>query len=422
MRFIIVKILNILSKKILAKYKPVVIGVTGSVGKSSAKKAICEVLRNKYKIAYSKSHYRTDIGIPLVIIGAESGGKSIGKWMKIIFSAVKIIIKKTEYPDILILEMGVDRPRDMEKMLKIVKPDIGILTGIGKFPPHLKYFKNAKHIAKEKSMLIKSLKKKDIAILNCDDKVIKNLSENIRAKTITYGFSDDAVIRAEEIFLGDRKWKIKSGLIGMSFKISYQGTTVPFRLPFSLGRGHIYAVLSAVSIGIHFGYNLVEISEMLSNYKPLPGRMNLIKGINSSLIIDDTFNSNPVSAMSALETLQKLDMMRRVAVFGDMLELGEYCEAGHREVGKLAVKSADLLFTYGERSKFISEQAKKSGMKEDQIFHFDNLDDLNELLKNTIKSTDAVLVKGSRAMRMENVVKEIMTEPEKAGELLVKNA
>ncbi len=421
MRFIIIKILNILSKKILAKYKPVVIGVAGSVGKSSAREAVCKVLRNKYKIAYNKNCYRTDLGIPLAIIGAESGGRSVGKWLKIIFSATEMIIKKTEYPDILVLEMGVDRPRDMEKMLEIVKPDIGVLTSIGKFPPHTKYFKSAKHIAKEKGMLVRSLRKKDVAILNCDDGNIKNLAENIRTKTITYGFGDNAVVRAEEIFLGDRKWKIKGGLIGMSFKISYQGTTVPFRLPFSLGRGHIYAVLSAVSIGIHFGYNLVEISEILSDYKPLPGRMNLIKGMNDSLIIDDTFNSNPVSATSALETLQKLDTMRRIAVFGDMLELGKYCEAGHQEVGKLVAKSADLLFTYGKRSKFISKQAKKSGMKENQIFHFDDLNDLNKSLKSTIKSTDAILVKGSRAMRMENVVKEIMADPEKAGELLVKN-
>ena len=421
MRFIVIKILNILSKKILAKYKPEVIGITGSIGKSSAKKAIYEVLKNKYRVARSKNNYRTDLGIPLAIIGVESGGKSIGKWMKIIFFAIKIIIKKTEYPDILILEMGVDRPRDMEKMLEIVKPDIGILTGIGKFPPHLKYFKNAKHIAKEKSMLIKSLKKKNVAILNYDDKIVKNLTKNTRAKIITYGFGNGAVIKAEEIFLGDRKWKIKSGLIGMSFKISYQGTTVPFRLPFSLGRGHIYAVLSAVSVGIHFGYNLVEMSEMLSNYRPLSGRMNLIKGINNSLIIDDTFNSNPASAMSALETLKKLDAVRRLAVLGDMLELGKYYEIGHREIGEFVVRSADLLFTYGERGKIISEQAKKSGMKENQIFHFDSINNLNKLLKNTIKSTDAILIKGSRAMKMENVVKEIMAEPEKAGELLVKN-
>jgi UDP-N-acetylmuramoyl-tripeptide--D-alanyl-D-alanine ligase len=153
MRFIIIKILNILSKKILAKYNPVVIGITGSVGKSSVKKAVCEVLKNKYKIAYNKDCYKTEIGIPLAIIGIEGGGRSIAKWMEIIFSALKIIIKKVEYPEILILEMGVDRPNDMKKMLKVVKPSIGILTNIGKFPPHTKYFKNAEHIAKEKSNL-----------------------------------------------------------------------------------------------------------------------------------------------------------------------------------------------------------------------------------------------------------------------------
>ena len=420
MRFIIVKILNILSKKILAKYSPVIIGITGSVGKSSAKKAIREILKDKYKIVCSESCHRTDIGIPLAIIGAESGGKSVGKWMGIILSAFKIIIQKTEYPDILILEMGVDRPRDMERMLEIVKPNIGILTGVGKFPPHTKYFKNAKHIAKEKSLLVKSLKKKDAAILNCDDEFTKNLSKNVRAEIITYGFSNDVVVKAGEIFLGDRKWKIKSGLVGMSFKISYQGTTVPFRLPFSLGRGHIYAALSAVSVGIHFGYNLVEMSEILSDYRPLPGRMNLIKGINNSLIVDDTFNSNPTSAISALETLRRLDAVKKIAVFGDMLELGKYCEAGHREIGELVPKSVDLLFTYGKRSKFISEQAEKSGMGKNQIFHFEDIDDLIKVLKSEVKADNVILIKGSRATRMERVVREIMAEQEKAGELLVK--
>ena len=407
MKIIIIKILNILSKKILAKYKPVVIGITGSVGKSSVKKAVCELLKSKYKIASDKDCYKTEIGIPLAIIGAESGGRSIAKWIGIIFLAIKKIIKKVEYPEILILEMGVDRPDDMKKMLEVVKPSIGILTNIGKFPPHTKYFKNAKHIAREKSMLIKSLKKKDLAILNCDDEAIKDLLKSARSEIIKYGFGNDSIVKAEEIFLGNKKWKIESGLTGMSFKISYEGTTVPFRLPYALGRGQVYTALAASVVGIHFGYNLVEISEILSNYRPLPGRMNLIKGINDSLIIDDTFNSNPASATSALETLGKLDAARKIAVLGDMLELGEYCESGHREIGKLVPKSADLLFAFGKRSKIISKQAEKSGMKKEKIFHFDNIDDLIKLLESKIKSDDVVLIKGSRAMRMERVVAEI---------------
>jgi UDP-N-acetylmuramoyl-tripeptide--D-alanyl-D-alanine ligase len=210
--------------------------------------------------------------------------------------------------------------------------------------------------------------------------------------------------------LGDKKWKIESGLAGMSFKISYEGTIIPFRLPYALGRGQVYAALAASAIGIHFGYNLVEISEILSNYRPLPGRMNLIKGINNSLIIDDTFNSNPCSAASALETLKKLDATRKMVVLGDMLELGEYCESGHREIGRLVPESSDLLFAYGNRSKIISKQAEKGGMKKDKIFHFDNVGDLIKLLKSKIKSNDVILIKGSRAMHMERIVEEIMAK------------
>ena len=420
MRFIIIKILNILSKKMLAKYKPVVIGITGSVGKSSTKKVIYEILERKYKVHRDRSCYNTDMSVPLAITGFESGGRSVRKWIKIIFKTIGRLFKKNNYPDVLILEMGVNRPNDMKKMLAVVKPDIGVLTGIGKFPSHLEYFKDAKHIAREKSLLVRSLGRKDLAILNLDDEFIKELSENIRSSVITYGFNESADVRAEEILLGNKKFKTEDGSMGMRFKISYQGTTVPFRLPYALGRGQIYSTLSAVAVGIHFGFNLVEMSETLSNYHPLAGRMKMINGINKSLIIDDTFNSNPSSALSALETVEKLEAPRKIAVLGDMLELGERCEIGHREVGKVISNSVDFLFTYGSKSEVISRQAQKDGMKKENIFHFKNIDELIEPLKNIIQNEDIILVKGSRAMRMERVVKEIMADPEKADELLVK--
>ncbi|MCK4592099.1 UDP-N-acetylmuramoyl-tripeptide--D-alanyl-D-alanine ligase [Candidatus Parcubacteria bacterium] len=420
MRFIIIKILNILSKKMLAKYKPVVIGITGSVGKSSTKKVIYEILERKYKVHRDRSCYNTDMSVPLAITGFESGGRSVRKWIKIIFKTIGRLFKKNNYPDVLILEMGVNRPNDMKKMLAVVKPDIGVLTGIGKFPSHLEYFKDAKHIAREKSLLVRSLGRKDLAILNLDDEFIKELSENIRSSVITYGFNESADVRAEEILLGNKKFKTEDGSMGMRFKISYQGTTVPFRLPYALGRGQIYSTLSAVAVGIHFGFNLVEMSETLSNYHPLAGRMKMINGINKSLIIDDTFNSNPSSALSALETVEKLEAPRKIAVLGDMLELGEQCEIGHREVGKVISNSVDFLFTYGSKSEVISRQAQENGMKKENIFHFKNIDELIEPLKNIIQNEDIILVKGSRAMRMERVVKEIMADPEKADELLVK--
>jgi len=417
---IVVKVLNILTIRILEKYNPVIIGITGSVGKSSAKKSIYEILKTKYKVVCDKDYYSSDFNIPLAVIGIESGGHSIVSWLKVFIKAIKIIIIKKDYPEIIILEMRVNRPGDMKKILKVAKPNIGVMTAIGKFPSHVKYFKNAKHVMREKSLLIKSLGKKDLAVLNFDDEDIKELSKNIKPKIISYGFNSNEDIIASEVLLSDKKFRTEDGSMGMSFKITYNGTTVPFRLPYALGKGQIHSTLSAVAVGIHFGFNLVEMSEIVSNYHPLAGRMNLISGINESLIIDDSFNASPSSMGVALEAVEKLSAKRKIAVLGDMLELGEYCESAHREVGKIVSQSVDILFAYGSRNKILCEQAQKSGMANDSIFHFDNIDDLIQSLKSVLQKEDVVLIKGSRATHMEKVVKEVMAKPELADKLLVK--
>lgn len=420
MRFIAVKILNVIARKIIASHNPVVIGVTGSVGKSSARKAIYEVLKTRYSVACNKSAYHSDISIPLSIIGANSGRRSAVKWMHVIFKAVRILSGNEKYPEILILEMDVNKPGDMKRMLKVVRPNIAIFTGVGKYPSHLEYFKDARQIAREKSLLVKALGKKDIAILNYDDQYAREVAENAKSEVITYGFDPKSKFIAEEIFLGDRKWRIEDGSIGMGFKVSQNGTTVPFRLPYALGRAQIYAALASCAVGSLFGFNLLEISEILSKYQPLAGRMKLIKGINKSLIIDDTFNANPNSTLVALESLGKLDASRRIAVLGDMLELGEYADEGHSEVGKKIPRTADILFTYGEASKIISEKAQTFGMNTNKIRHFDKMDDLVAELRNTAREHDVILVKGSRSMHMEEIVKAVMEKPELADELLVK--
>ena len=420
MKQIVVKILNVLAKRILEKYNPVVIGITGSVGKSSTKKSIYEILRTKYKVACDRGCYSSDINIPLAIIGIESGGHSIVGWLKVFDKAIKMIIFKKDYPEIIILEMSVNGPGDMKKILKVVKPSIGVMTSVGKFPSHVKYFKNAKHVLREKSLLVKSLGKRDLAVLNFDDEDVKELSRNIKSEIISYGFGSDEDVTASEVLLSDKKFRTEDGSMGMSFKIIYGGTTVPFRLPYALGKGQICSTLSAVAVGIHFGFNLVEMSEIVSNYHPLAGRMNLIGGVNESLIIDDSYNASPSSMRVALEAVEKLSAKRKIAVLGDMLELGEYCESAHREVGNIVSRSVNMLFAYGSRNKILCEEAQKSGMLNENIFHFDNINDLIKTLKSVLQKEDVVLVKGSRITHMEKVVKELMARPELSDKLLVK--
>lgn len=415
------KILNIFSRTILAKYKPVVIGVTGSVGKSSTCRVIEEVLSTKYAVRVNNSTYRTDISIPLAIIGADSGKQSVGGWIGIFKKAVFLIFKKSHfYPDILILEMGVDRPGDMEKMLKVVKPNIAVCTNLGKFPAHIQYFKSAKAVRREKFLLFKSLEKGGFAVLNSDDAEILKLSENLRSQKTFFGFGDKATVRGEEIFLGDTKWKIESGKIGMSFKITYEGTITPFRFSYALGRGQIDAALAGAAVALHLGFNMVEISDALEGHVTLPGRMNLIKGLSGSLVIDDSFNINPSSISSALEALGKLEAERKIVVVSDMRELGDSAEEAHRKVSGLIVGLADAVFIFNRGERYFFRFIKEAGMGSEKIFCFDDQRELVERLRSFVRQGDVVLVKGARKEKMEKVVRGIMFEPELAEKLLVR--
>lgn len=421
MRKTAIQILNILAARIVEKYKPVVIGVTGSAGKSTTCKLIGEVLGSRYAVRLNDNERPAEVSIPLAIIGAEVEKRTIANWARVFLRALGLLLAKNSfYPDILVLEMGVDRPDDMKKMLKTVKPDIAVFSSLGEFPAHTKYFKSGKHIAREKALLVRALGKNGLAVLNGDDEFTKSLLTGVRAQTLTFGFGKEAAVRGEEIFLAETKWRTKNGKIGMSFKITSGGTTVPFRFSYALGRGQIYAALAAAGVGLHLGMNLVEISEALAGYCPLPGRMNLIKGMNKSLLIDDTYNANPGSTLAALETVGKLEAKRKIAVLGDMLELGNYSKEGHRRVGENVPRSVDLLYCYGKTAKFICDFAKEKGMKEKNVRHFEKKQDLIKELRSTVEEGDVLLVKGSRRMKMEEVVRELMLEPDKADELLVK--
>lgn len=420
MRNFIVKILNMLAVRIAGKYKPVVICVTGSSGKSTTCKVIKEVLGTKFEVRMNDASIRTDVGIPLAVIGAESGGRSVWKWIEIFRKGLILaFVRSSFYPDILLLDMEVSRPGDMKKMLEVVHPNLAVFTGVGDFPPHLEHFKSTKHAAREMSLLFRSLEKSDLAIINVDDKCIRKIEPTIKSPKLTFGFGNGTMVKGEEIFLGPKKWKTSSGKIGMTFKITHEGTTIPFRFSYAIGRGQIYAALAGTAVGLHLGFNMVEISQALENFTTLPGRMNLVKGAGHTLIIDDSFNSNPGSAMAALETIGKLEAVRKIAVLGDMLELGKFSKEAHLKVGEGISNSVDLVFCYGEMARFFCEAAREKGMREKDIFYFEDRDKLIDKLKETVQEGDVILVKGSRHMGMEDIVHELMLEPQRAEELLV---
>lgn len=406
--------LKILAKAILAKYKPEIIGITGSVGKTGAKEAVFAVLSSKYNVRRSIKNYNNEIGVPLTIIGAEAQGKSFFGWIGVFVKALKLIVfKVSDYPEILILEMGVDHPGDMKYLNSIVKCKIAIITRIGE--SHLEFFKSVDEIQKEKELLIKQLPKSGFAILNYDDERVKSISD-IRAKVIKYGFNEESDILAKDVNGNSQD--------GIDFKFLYEGNLFPVHLPNVKGRVAISAALAGVAVGIAYGLKPGNISKALTKYNPPKGRMNLIKGVKNTLIIDDTYNSSPQSCLAALDAVKDVEIVRgarRFAVLGDMLELGSYTEEGHRLVGQKAFDvGIDKLIVIGDKSRYIAQGAGDAGMKKDNIFHFPNSDDARLFVQDRIQEGDIILIKGSQGIRMERIVKEIMSDPLSASKLLVR--
>jgi len=418
MKILLQLLLKYLSKMVLTRYKPEIIGVTGSVGKTTTKEAIYAVLASQFKVRRGKKNYNNEIGMPLTILGADSAGRSLVGWIKIFLKALKLaLIKDANYPDILILEMGVDHPGDMRYLLSITKCDVGIITLIG--PVHLEFFGTIDKIQKEKGRIIKKLSKNGWAILNYDDEKTRELAKITKANVITFGFNAEADISAQNAsFSFTQTDAQKSDITGINFTLN------AVLLPDIVGYSAIYAALAGAVVGIIHDMNLFEISQALKNFVSPPGRMNIIQGIKNTLIIDDTYNSSPQSAVAALDIVKTIplpDSARKFAILGDMLELGSFSEKGHKMVGKYLVQSdIDQLITVGERSRDISRGSEESGMNKDNIFHFDNAESAGKFVQERMQSGDLVFVKGSQGMRMEKIVKEIMAEPMRAKELLVR--
>jgi UDP-N-acetylmuramoyl-tripeptide--D-alanyl-D-alanine ligase len=415
------KILRSMASLILKKYRPKIIGVTGSVGKTSTKEAIFSVLASHFRVRRSEKNYNNEIGLPLTIIGVESGGDSIFGWMYVFLKWAAIMIFPIKYPEILVLEMGADRPGDIKYLTSFIHPEIAVITDIS--GSHLEFFKSIENVAKEKATLARSLSIKGLAILNIDNPHIEKIIPQLKSKVLTFGFSEKADVRATDIAFnyinGDDTSVLSSGpkkIKGLSFKLNYKGSFVPVRLNNILSRHNVHSALAGICVGIELGINLVEIGAALENFCLPFGRMNLIRGIKNSFIIDDTYNSSPVSSMAALEVLSEIEGGRKIAVLGDMLELGVNTESGHRSIAKKFIEiQGDIFLAVGERMKFAADELARRNFNPENLYIFEDPMSAGKKLREIIREDDLVLIKGSQGMRMEKIVEEIMAEPNNAG-------
>ncbi len=421
---IIYLIITLEAKVVLLIYRPKIVSVTGTVGKTSTKDAIYTALSSQFRTRRNLKSLNSEIGVPLTILGLESGWNNPLSWIKNMILGLFRIVWNPRYPHWLVLEVGIDRPGDMQKVASWLKPNVAVITAFGKVPVHVEYFDSPEEVMKEKSILLEYLQKDGIIVLNGDDENVLKLKKNAEAKVYTYGTNEDDEIDvlASHCYITYEETDDLKTPTGMSFKVNYEGNAIPLSARGVIGDTYIYPFLAALSVGVGLGISIVPMATALADFKAPPGRMRLIEGINGSTIIDDSYNASPVAMRMALETLKNIETTgSRVAVLGDMLEIGRYSSSEHRKAGeKVKELGIDFLISVGLRADLISEAAVEAGMAKDQVFHFNTSEEAMGKVKEFLKVNNVILVKGSQRIRTEKIVKVLMENEEKAGRLLVR--
>lgn len=409
-------ILKIISSGIIRKYRPLIIGITGSYGKSSTKMAVFSAISPFMNVRASHGNFNNELGFPLSIIGDYRKISGEYFWLKVIFSGIKKLIVKSSYPQALVLEYAADAPGDLDYLISIARPDISVVTGVSKIPVHVEFYSSPEEVVTEKAKLISALSESGSAIINADDDYVRLMGRANKGKTVTFGYSLLSDIRLAE-FKNDVSGNTPTGI---SFKIIAANKILPVKIAGTVGRAQTFAAGAAVAVASVLNLDLFMVRDALMNYSPLSGRGKIIKGVRGSWLIDDTYNAAPAAMESALEALRETKAKRRVAVLGHMAELGQFHDEAHLIIGKLAAKSSDLLFVIGEKAAKITEGALSAGMDESKIRRMADIDSARASVVTALQPGDLVLIKGSQSARAEKIVAAAMAEPERAKELLVR--
>ncbi len=373
-----VKALQKLAKYKRSMYDIPVVGITGSVGKTSTKDIIASVLSKKYKVLKTEGNLNNEIGMPLTIL-------------------------KLKNHSALVLEMGTDKFGDISLLTDIAKPTICVFTIIG--TSHIANFKSRENILKGKMEMLEGIRKGGTIVLNNDNDLLsKWYLENSKKylengyNIITYGIDRNSKYIAKNIVLNEFESKYIIDVNGKNYEVN-----VPIG-----GKHFIYNSLAAISVGLDLGININEVIEGIKEFKLTKMRMDIIKFKNNIIVINDTYNASLDSMKSGLEYLSKIGNYTKIAILGDMLELGDFTEDLHRQVGKFVYENKiDKLVTVGNNSEFIAKEAKSCGMNEENIYVCKTNNDASKVCDLIIKENSAILIKASRGMKLEEIVNYI---------------
>jgi UDP-N-acetylmuramoyl-tripeptide--D-alanyl-D-alanine ligase len=362
-----------LAAQVLSEHPVKVIGITGSIGKTTTKEFTWRLLSRNLSALKSEGNFNNQLGVPLSLL------------------------KLTDKHKVAVLEMAMSAPGEIRTLTRIAPPDIAVITNIE--PVHLQFFNSIEGIASAKKEILEGTKNDGIAVLNGDDLLVKKIAEDWKGKKILFGLSAECDIRAQNIQ--------KIGWEGMAFELRYGNREEKISLPFFY-ESHLYNFLAAAAAAKALSLSFEDILPQIITLKLMPNRGTLVHLAKNIRLIDDSYNSNPAALESALKALVPLPSKRKIAVLGDMLELGEREVEYHNQAGRQVAEFGwNILVTVGILSQHMAEGALSSGMRTDQIISFKNSEEAAEEISPLIQEGDLILVKASRKIEIEKIVERL---------------
>ena len=397
-RRILTWVLRLLAGAVLRRYRPIVVAITGSSGKTTTKDLTAAVLSSRFDIRATEGTANSEVSVPGVVLG-PARGRSGRERLRTVLAGLSLLLRRRPYPEALVIEMAAGRPGELQRLTRTIRPDVAVVTNVRHM--HLEFYDDFGGIVREKSWPVRRLRPSGTAVLNLDDPHFSELAAHAPGRVISYGSASEADVRLGEVEFRDD---------GSTALVHVEGQGEFVLSSRLLGVHQLSGVLAAVGVGLTLGVSPGDALGALSGFEPGPGRLRAHKGRDGLVVLDDTNNATPQAVVDGLAVLARLPRPR-TAVLGSLIFLGPDSESGHRTVGEAAAACADLLVAVGERADWIVESAASRGMPPEAILVAPTAEEAARVVAGRV-SSGTVLVKGAGLLGLEVVVTTLAPDAE----------
>ncbi|MFA7302147.1 MAG: UDP-N-acetylmuramoyl-tripeptide--D-alanyl-D-alanine ligase [Candidatus Paceibacterota bacterium] len=411
LKAIVAFFLGLFARAVLHKYRPTIVMITGSVGKTSTKDAVGEVLTARFLVRKSDKSFNSEFGVPFTILNVGNPWGNPFAWFSVLKNGLALLFLPNHYPNMLVLETGADKPGDLARILRIATPDAVVVTRLPDIPVHVEAYTSPEAVQEEEFSPAYALRGAAPLIIPSDKPHLREMAERTPARILSYGPTPGAFVHTSDAGFYQNE---EGAVEGMTARVTVGGEEGTIIVRGSVGAVQILPIAAALATAQAFDISLTDALRTLESYVPPPGRGRLLRGKHGSTLIDDTYNSSPVAVEEALATLKSFPgAKRRIAVLGDMLELGRYSVQEHERIATLARESVDLVVAVGIRSRVFAHAKGKA-----PVTLFDDAHIAARELIDLIQPGDVVVIKGSQSIRMERVVEALLADSADSAKLV----